>query len=813
MAVSAPASAPPPPRTGAASGRGPAGAGRAPVRVAAPASSPAAAALIRGGAFVALAIYCTQQWAGQVAPPGRWPALAAVALAAALAALALASRDWALRLRIPALAAAVLLAVALVLLSCGVPLHLLRPGSWAELASGIGQGLGAVPQLRVPYRGADEWIRTVVLTGGGLLVLLAALAGFCGRRRAPGPATGRRGATLPGSPLAAAAVLGLAYAVPVIARSPEHPFGSGAVLALLLAALLWADRLEPARAPAAVALAVAAVLAALALAPRIDGGSAWIDVESLAGADHRTATAFDWDHTYSALNWPRQGTEALRIDAPSAAYWKGVTLTQFDGLRWTQDRYWHAGTPDTQQATARRDWYQDIRVVARGIDSAQLYAPGEVLDIKRLGRDWESGPGGTAATVGRHLRPGDSYVARVYAPRPNTTDMQGAGTDYPVFTREDLAIEIPLTPLRAAPAAGPDPSPPATTSIEFRAFGRPGPPQRVAANGTYPDGATVLAHSDYGRLYRLARRLRAQAVSPYDLVQRVSRRVQRGATYTELPPQARVPLDDFVFGSRQGYCQEFSGATALLLRMAGVPARVASGFAPGTYDRTRHEYVVRDLDAHSWVEVYFPHIGWVPFDPTPASAPPASQSSLADGDPSFSAPSPDKGAAGKGDAVRGASAAAAGGGGGGASPLGIIGALAAAGLATCAGVAVRRQRTRGGDADAELPALAELRRALQRSGRSVAPGTTLRALEQRFAGSPEAEAYLRALRLERYAAEPPGAPTGAGRAALRRELGSGLGLRGRLRAWWALPPRRPGRGAVGAAAAWLRGGRRRFRAL
>ena len=51
---------------------------------------------------------------------------------------------------------------------------------------------------------------------------------------------------------------------------------------------------------------------------------------------------------------------------------------------------------------------------------------------------------------------------------------------------------------------------------------------------------------------------------------------------------------------------------------SGVPARVASGFSPGTFDEERREYVVRDLDAHSWVEVFFPGYGWIPFDPTPA---------------------------------------------------------------------------------------------------------------------------------------------------------------------------------------------------
>ena len=169
--------------------------------------------------------------------------------------------------------------VAGVLVACGVPLRLLRPDAWDELAAGIGQGLDALPQLRVPYRGADDWIRTVVLTGGGLLALLGALLAFGPRRPAGRPARGTRVATgLPGSPLAAAVVLGLAYAVPVVARSPEHPFRSGAGMALVLAAFLWADRLEPARAPAAAALVLAAVLGGLVLAPGSTAdrrGSTW----------------------------------------------------------------------------------------------------------------------------------------------------------------------------------------------------------------------------------------------------------------------------------------------------------------------------------------------------------------------------------------------------------------------------------------------------------------------------------------------------------------------------------------------------------
>ena len=86
------------------------------------------------------------------------------------------------------------------------------------------------------------------------------------------------------------------------------------------------------------------------------------------------------------------------------------------------------------------------------------------------------------------------------------------------------------------------------------------------------------------------------------------------------------------------------------------------------------------------------------------------------------------------------------------------------------------------------PALTELERALRRTRRDPAPGTTLHALELRFSGTPAAAGYVRALRESRYR-DAPAHPTRAQRRGLRSELGRGGGLLGRLRAWWALPPR------------------------
>ncbi|HZI86105.1 MAG TPA: transglutaminase domain-containing protein, partial [Pyrinomonadaceae bacterium] len=75
---------------------------------------------------------------------------------------------------------------------------------------------------------------------------------------------------------------------------------------------------------------------------------------------------------------------------------------------------------------------------------------------------------------------------------------------------------------------------------------------------------------------------------------------------------------DFLFNVQTGHCEYFSTAMAVMLRTRGVPARVVNGFLPGEYNEAADAYTVRQSDAHSWVEVYFPDTNsWVTFDPTP----------------------------------------------------------------------------------------------------------------------------------------------------------------------------------------------------
>jgi hypothetical protein len=224
---------------------------------------------------------------------------------------------------------------------------------------------------------------------------------------------------------------------------------------------------------------------------------------------------------------------------------------------------------------------------------------------------------------------------------------------------------------------------------------------------------------------------------------------------------------------------------ALLLRMGGVPARVATGFTTGSYDAATKRWLVSDADAHAWVEAWFPHYGWITFDPTPPAAPARggraaiNSGEVLGGTGGLSKLGGRNTAAASAAATRPAGARS----GNSLSPVVVAMLGVLAGLLVLA--LVTWSRTGGLDADGLL---AELERALARSGRPVAGGVTLAALERRFRTSPQAAAYVRTLRMARFGGDSV-LPTLGQRRALRAQLRAGLGVWGALRALWALPPR------------------------
>ncbi len=115
--------------------------------------------------------------------------------------------------------------------------------------------------------------------------------------------------------------------------------------------------------------------------------------------------------------------------------------------------------------------------------------------------------------------------------------------------------------------------------------------------------------------------LRANASNRYDVSKAIEAHLQTGYAYSlEMKAGGPDPLADFLFNVKAGHCEYYSTAMAVLLRSRGIAARVVNGFLPGEYNAAAGAYTVRQSDAHSWVEVYFPETrSWVTFDPTPSA--------------------------------------------------------------------------------------------------------------------------------------------------------------------------------------------------
>jgi hypothetical protein len=151
------------------------------------------------------------------------------------------------------------------------------------------------------------------------------------------------------------------------------------------------------------------------------------------------------------------------------------------------------------------------------------------------------------------------------------------------------------------------------------------PDQLRSAGTVYPEEIasryTQLPPNGLERTSELASRLTEGTTNPYDAVLRMNQYLKETYPYDlSIPPQNREmdAVEYFLFEQRCGYCEQFSSSLAVMARSLGIPARVATGYAPDEYNPFTGYYEVRASDAHAWVEVYFPGYGWSTFDPTPS---------------------------------------------------------------------------------------------------------------------------------------------------------------------------------------------------
>jgi len=743
------------------------------VRAARPAHVPAAVrvALVRLTVFAALGLFAAAHWVTLVSSPPVGRTALVVLVATGTAALMLGASQLRPAVAAPAAALVGLAGMALGMVAMGLELRLLFPGNWDELFDGLDRGLAGVQTAEWPYDGVDSWVRLTTLLGAPLALGLAALlAFFPARRAAP---------VLSGLGLVTLLVL---YGSAVTERDPGASLLRGLALLLLMGAWLWLPRLGPREALGGAALVLALGALSLPVAAALDSDRPWWNYGAWTFLENRRAITFDWTHTYGPLDWPREGTTLLNVKSDRRLYWKAESLDTFDGVRWVRGRSSTAtqrlqGVPDPSSQDERWDyfewnakWDEELRFTVRSLSTYLLVAAGTPYIVSGAGVVTTASDG-TTRMADRRLKEGDSYRVKTYAPNPTAAQMRGAPGALSSALRQYTAIGLPGAPGEVVyvPLWG------------SASFGDPQAP------------GTALEASVYADMYGVASRITADAPTMYDAVKRVQRYLNRNLTYSEKPRPAEYPLNAFLFRDKFGYCQQFSGAMALMLRMAGIPARVAAGFAPGSHNRDSGEYRVRDLDAHSWVEVYFNGIGWVTFDPTPAAAPAEAQA--ADINPITA-----RGGAVNGardvppvpDATAGAGSTAVDGSDGGVSGWLLVPLLVLV-AAGALGWRLGRRARRMGAAELAEAQLAELRRALAWLDWDLPANTTLLALERRLGltAGPAAARYAAALRAYRYDPHAPGAPSLRERRALRRDLTARTGLRGRLVGLAAIPPGGP----------------------
>jgi transglutaminase-like putative cysteine protease len=122
------------------------------------------------------------------------------------------------------------------------------------------------------------------------------------------------------------------------------------------------------------------------------------------------------------------------------------------------------------------------------------------------------------------------------------------------------------------------------------------------------------------RITDLAAELSADAASPYDKAVAIQAYLRQFPYTLDLPPVSTDSdaVDTFLFELQRGYCDYYASAMIIMARSQGIPARLAIGYRMGSYDPETQAYYVTMADSHSWPELYFEGIGWIPFEPTAA---------------------------------------------------------------------------------------------------------------------------------------------------------------------------------------------------
>jgi protein-glutamine gamma-glutamyltransferase len=310
-------------------------------------------------------------------------------------------------------------------------------------------------------------------------------------------------------------------------------------------------------------------------------------------------TGFSDDVTLGEIGQIQQDSSVvMRIHVngdPASAegvHWRGIVLTTFDGRHWFNSFPWRK---DVVQSSG----YGEYRFPVPALSSGHWTQLGYTVLME------------PAATDAIFIAPRVSLLrGRFGDPASRSAGVLGAGfllrdptnsifnpAHNSVTTRYEAVSMLPVVTARELRGAVP-----------------------VIYPQQFRDVYLQLPSKLDPRIHKLASDVTSHAQNEYDRVSAVSAYLSSHYRYTlDLQgPAPADPLANFLFVRRAGHCEYFATAMTIMLRTLGIPARYATGFAPGEYNPIAGDYIVRGSDAHAWVEVYFPGYGWLTFDPTPS---------------------------------------------------------------------------------------------------------------------------------------------------------------------------------------------------
>jgi transglutaminase-like putative cysteine protease len=400
-------------------------------------------------------------------------------------------------------------------------------------------------------------------------------------------------------PAVIAFLVGAGWPATLLAGGNE--LGRGVVILGVALTLLAGLTERPSR--LALGAAVAVMFGAFALSSSAavakDAFLDWQHWDFYTRPQKPVSVRYVWDANYNGVRFPKKATTVLSIQAPNnPQYWRATVLDRFDGTRW-REHVWREDPHELRELWPRNvddrsKWIrQDVTV--RALDDDHLIGASIPIGYNVSDPTVQQGQG--VVRVPNGLQRDQRYTIWSYASRPTPAELVRVPATYPsALTRPGRELEL-IGRVTAPP------------------FNAPNREQRMFS-------LLTGRLQPYAELYERARAVAGQTRSPYAATVALERwfRVAGGFTYSEQPgtTPGLPPLVAFVVETQSGYCQHFAGAMALMLRLLGIPARVAAGFVPGHFhDGT---WTVTDHDAHTWVEVWFRDYGWLAFDPTPGRA-------------------------------------------------------------------------------------------------------------------------------------------------------------------------------------------------